>query len=131
MISRDKDNPAVRYMFPVKSSLAPEGSAVAFSLNAHNGFSWLGKKEIDKSLLNDCYIDENKTSLAIRIIQEVLEEGDVSSADIVHKLKLMDVSERTIQSAKKKLGVKSYRQNGAWYWRLPNGNDYYNGWEDI
>ena len=28
MISRDKSDPAVRYMFPVKSSLAPEGSAI-------------------------------------------------------------------------------------------------------
>lgn len=28
-------------MFPVKSSLAPEGSGVAFSMNPHNGFTWI------------------------------------------------------------------------------------------
>ena len=42
MISRDKENPSIRYMFPVKSSLAPEGSAIAFSFNGQGGFSWIG-----------------------------------------------------------------------------------------
>lgn len=30
MIARDKDNPSIRYMFPVKSSLAPEGAQLLF-----------------------------------------------------------------------------------------------------
>ena len=37
MISRDKDDPSIRYMFPVKSSLAPEGATIAFSLPAFHG----------------------------------------------------------------------------------------------
>ena len=119
MITRDKDNPSVRYMFPVKSSLAPEGSAIAFSFNGQGGFSWLGKQEVSKELLASCNMDDSKMSLSIRVLSEMLSEKDELSSDMIRKLKLMDVSERTIQTAKKKLGIRSYRKDGAWYWQLP------------
>ena len=119
MITRDKDNPSVRYMFPVKSSLAPEGSAIAFSFNRQGGFSWLGKQEVSKELLASCNMDDSKMSFSIRVLSEMLSEKDELSSDMIRKLKLMDVSERTIQTAKKKLGIRSYRKDGAWYWQLP------------
>ena len=123
MISRDKENPSIRYMFPVKSSLAPEGSAIAFSFNGQGGFSWIGKQEVSKDLLSSCNMDDSKISLSIRVIYEMLSERDETSTDMTRKLKLMGVSERTIQSAKKKLGIRSYRKEGAWYWQLPNRNN--------
>ena len=33
MISRDESRPGIRYMYPIKSSLAPEGAAIAFSFS--------------------------------------------------------------------------------------------------
>ena len=40
------------------------------------------------------------------------------SSIILNKLKLMGISERTIHSAKKEVGVQSYRSDGVWYWHL-------------
>ena len=121
MISRDKENPSIRYMFQVKSSLAPEGAAVAFVFNEALGFCWLGKREVDKTNLA-APSNENKKELALRIISEVLSNHPISSSSIVRKLKLMDISERTINLAKKELGIVSFRKNGSWHWSFPDNN---------
>ena len=123
MISRGKEDPSVRYMFPVKSSLAPEGEVIAFSFNRQNGIRWLGQRGLDKNVVDSCNLADSKKMLAIRIIQDVLYEHDVLSAEIIQKLKIMNISERTINTAKKSLGIVSYRKDGVWYWRLPDGNN--------
>ncbi len=118
MISRDKNNPSIRYMFPVKSSLAPEGSAIAFTFDQKKGLHWIGQCKVDKAQMEDCDIDNSKKSLARRIVLEMLHEQDTYSRDILNKLKLMGISERTINTAKKELGVTSYRKDGVWFWHL-------------
>ena len=118
MIARDQADAALRYMFPVKTSLAPEGVSVAFRLNAEQGIEWLGHSEIDAVEQMNKSIDKNKSALAERILSEILHNQDMLSKEIISKLKLMGVSERTANKAKFKLGVTSYRKNGVWYWHL-------------
>ena len=48
MISRDEKDPEIRYMYQVKSNLAPESNAVGFVMNPDKGFQWIGKCNIDK-----------------------------------------------------------------------------------
>ncbi len=127
MISRDKENPSIRYMFPVKSSLAPEGAAGAFSLNEALGFCWLGKREVDKTALINFSAVDNKKTIALRTIAEMLEGRPMMCSNIMRKPKLMDISERTINTAKKELGIVSFRKDGAWYWRLPDNDMPENG----
>ena len=43
--------------------------------------------------------------------------------DIVKKLKTLGISERTIQTVKKELGITSYRKNGVWLWHLSDDTD--------
>lgn len=120
MIVRDQKDSSVRYMIPIKSSLAPEGTAVGFSFTSNHGFSWLGHCDnIDRHYLDSLLPDKSKKALASRVVREMLNERDTYSVDILRKLKLMGVSERTIHTAKKELGVSSYRKGGAWYWHLP------------
>ncbi len=121
MIARDKENPSIRYMFPIKSSLAPEGEAIAFSIN-ELGFCWLGLQPIDKELLKESRGTDNKKAVAMRTIQSILRDHDAPSKDIIKKLKLMDVSERTMNKAKKDLGIVSYRSENGWYWHLPDSS---------
>ena len=123
MISRDKEDSSVRYMFPVKSSLAPEGAAVAFSFNKKKGLRWLGQRHVEIDQIEDCDIDGSKRALARRIVFEMLSERDAFATDVVNKLKLMGVSARTVHAAKKELGVTSYRKKGAWFWHLEERED--------
>lgn len=53
MITRDQMNPSIRYMIPIKSSLAAEGSAIAFQLDGEQGFAWIGKCDVDITAVDD------------------------------------------------------------------------------
>lgn len=118
MITRDHSDISRRYMFPVKSSLAPEGLPVAFQLKPEQGIEWLGNTDIDLLEQMRFSIDKNKFALAERILSEVLGKQDVLSKEIMGKLNLMGVSERTVNKAKNHLGITSYRKDGVWYWHL-------------
>lgn len=48
IVGRIKDNPQVRVIVQDKSSLAPEGEAIAFELDKENGFSWIGHYDISQ-----------------------------------------------------------------------------------
>jgi len=118
MIARDKSDSSIRYMFPVKSSLAPEGAMIAFSLDGSKGIHWLGRCDMSADKLQDLNSSKGKQELAIETISNMLECRDVRSTVILNKLKILGVSERTIQIAKKQLGVVSYRSGGLWFWHL-------------
>ena len=76
-----------------------------------------------RSQIEDFDIDDSKKALAKRIILEMLSEQDTHSSIILNKLKIMGISERTIHSAKKEVGVQSYRSDGVWYWHLDDPLD--------
>ncbi len=120
MVARDEANPQVRYVFPVKSSLAPEGSAIGFRIGTDSRIEWLGKCEINtKQFEDDCGIKMNKSELAKRYLVELLSEGDMLGRDVYAKLEDFDIKSRTVETAKKELGIKTYRKGKAWYWKLP------------
>lgn len=125
MIARDKDDSTIRYMFPVKSSLAPEGASIAFSFDAQRGLKWIGNCNIDPLQLAGADITENKKALAKRVIKSFLDIHDTHSTEIISRLKALGISQRTIQTAKKELGVFTYRKGGIWIWQLtiPKNNE--------
>ncbi len=119
MITRDKDNPSIRYMIPVKSSLAPEGNPIAFSLSKA-GFRWVGNVADKSHVGRETVIVDTKKEMTMRVLRNILVDYDVPSKYILSRLKSMNISERTINAAKKSLGVISYRTVNEWYWHLPN-----------
>ena len=112
-----------RYMFPVKSSLAPEGTAIGFTLNRKLGLVWLGQCYVNKEALQKNESSESKRELAARMLTELLSEQDVYSTDILKKFETMGISERTIHTVKKELGITSYRKGGVWLWHLNDDTD--------
>ncbi len=126
MIERDLGCPEMRYMFPVKSSLAPEGSSIGFLFDAETGFQWLGKCQ--KNLLPSEETPElGKKDRAAMLLQMLLSAGDKSSADLFEQFQKLGISRRTLQEAKKELGVNAYQKQRVWYWSLPNQEGVENG----
>ena len=119
MISRDKEEPWKRYMYPVKSSLAPEGHPICFELGEANGFQWIGECDVTiDELLQQNTGSIAKKETAAEYLRTLLMSNDIQSSVIFEKLNLMGISHRTVQEAKKEMGIHSYRKGNAWYWHL-------------
>ncbi len=119
IVGRLKDNPTMRIIAQGKSSLAPEGDSIAFELNKDTGFRWIGKCEMSVEELLSGTPKDNKSQLAERLLNEMLEDGKRLQSDILAKAKDWDISKRVLDEAKKKLGVKSTKTANKWYWELP------------
>ena len=122
MVSRDMDEPTIRIITPVKTSLAPEGSAYAFRLDPESGFEWIGPYESEeKTSLHSIYAG-GKLQQAKKTLAALLME-DQPSTVVLTQAKEIGISKRTLESAKKELGVESYRSGNSWYWHLPKGEE--------
>lgn len=119
IVGRLKSNPEIRVMAHSKSSLAPEGKPIAFELNRDTGFKWIGNYDITLDDLLNGFANDNKSTLAERLIKECLADGQAPQSEIVMKAKSQDISKRILDEAKKNLGVKSKRINNQWHWELP------------
>lgn len=120
MIKRDEENPSIRYMFPVKSSLAYEGSAVRFMFTRESGLQMLGTCEIDSMEATDADPADEKGKMirTERMLRELLGSGDVPSKSVLDIVRDKGISERTARSAAKNIGVRSIRKGNAWYWSI-------------
>ncbi len=119
MITRDSATPEIRYMFPVKSSLAPEGCAISFTFDRDTGFQWIGPCEINPQGSDDISYEDNKRTQAASFLAEILSNDDMQSSAVISLLQKKGLSQRTIYAAKKDIGVQSYKKDTVWYWHLP------------
>lgn len=120
LIGRVKREPNVRVIIHDKSSLAPEGKPMAFSLGAGSGFSWIGEYDItaDELLSGTGGNTETKTEQAERLILDLLADGkEMASEDIVKAAAEAGISERTVQNAKRSMGgiLGARRVGSQWY----------------
>jgi KaiC/GvpD/RAD55 family RecA-like ATPase len=118
MLERDPDNPAVRYVSPIKSSLAGEGDAIAFSFIKDHGFQWLGKCKTPEEDKTEPENRSKKMEFAKAYLEDILTTEDKPSSYIFETMKQSGISERTVRSAVKELGIQSYRKGKIWYMHM-------------
>ena len=119
IVGRIKDNPQIRVMVQDKSSLAPEGEAIAFELDKENGFSWLGHYDISVDDLLSGIPREKKSEQAENLILEYLSKGKYPQQALLKKAQAAGISKRVLDEAKKALNVQSVKEGSQWYWQLP------------
>lgn len=107
LLGRDPKNEYIRAIVPIKSSLAPEGKAVAFELDRDTGFKWLGESKLtEKDLLSISKKDTTKTTKlekAKKYILELLEDGDILVKEAEEILEDEGFSNSTIRRAREQL----------------------------
>ena len=122
-IGKVKTDLTTRVIVHEKSSLAPPGQSLAFSLGDEKGFRWIGAYDISaEDLLAGG--EGSKTELkqeqeqAVKLIDEFLSEGrKVSIAEINKEAAERGISERTVRLARNSMGDKiaSERQGKDWW----------------
>lgn len=119
LVGRLKSEPSVRVVAHDKSSLAPEGKSIAFSLDAENGFQWIGYCDVSvDDILSGTGSVQTKTVQMENELRRMLIEP-VLAEDVFRRAAELDISERTVKIAKKNLDIQSDRIGEHWYWRLP------------
>lgn len=119
------EDDAISVVHHVKSSLSPKGRDLFFSIDSSRKLEWLDI-DPDKYPSTDVSYEVQekmtKQARAADILRVMLADGPVAVSEIRTLFMKENISERTIMSTKKQMGIKSIKRDGAWYWQLPKAS---------
>ncbi|MCI6997825.1 MAG: AAA family ATPase [Eubacterium sp.] len=128
-VGKVKDDPTTRVIVHEKSSLAPPGQALAFSLGDQKGFRWIGAYDISAEDLlagGEGTKTELKQEQAMKLIYEFLSDGrEVSVAELNKEAIERGISERTVRMVRNSMKdkLKSERRGKDWWIWLKRQNE--------
>lgn len=119
LVGRVEGESNTRAVVQIKNNLAAFGHPKAFALS-EDGFKWLGDYEITvDEVLGGITPKVNKMEQAKQMLRELAEtQSAVLSNEIFDRANELGISKRTLENAKKELGVQTRKINNAWYWEL-------------
>ena len=119
LVGRVEGEPNIRVVVQIKNNLAQFGHPKAFEL-MERGFRWLGDYEITADeVLGGIAPKANKLEQAKQMLRELAETSNVvQSNEIFDMVDEQGISKRTLENAKKELGIRAKKVNNSWYWEL-------------
>lgn len=119
LVGRVEGEPNTRAVVQIKNNLVAFGHPKAFALS-EEGFQWIGDYEITvDEVLGGIAPKANKMELAKQMLRELAEKHSaVLSNEIFDRADELGISKRTLENAKKELGIRARKINNAWYWEL-------------
>lgn len=119
LVGRVEGEENTRAVVQIKNNLAAFGHPKAFALS-EDGFYWLGDYEITADeVLGGITPKANKMEQAKRLLRELAETNNaMQSNEIFNLAEEQGISKRTLENAKKELGIRAKRINNTWYWEL-------------
>lgn len=119
LVGRVEGEENIRAVVQIKNNLAGFGHPKAFQLS-EDGFLWLGDYEITADeVLGGIAPKANKLEQAKRLLRKLAETNNaIQSNEIFNLAEEQNISRRTLENAKKELGVRAKRINNSWYWEL-------------
>ena len=119
LVGRVEGEPNIRAVVQIKNNLAAFGHPKAFALS-EDGFQWLGDYEITADeVLGGIAPKANKMEQAKRLLRELALTTDaIQSNEIFDMADEKGISKRTLENAKRELGIRARKINSSWYWEL-------------
>jgi predicted ATP-dependent serine protease len=119
LVGRVEEEPELRAVVQIKNNLAAFGHPKAFSLS-ESGFQWVGDYEITADeVLGGIAPKANKLEQARNLLREFADKTNiVPSSEVFEVADEHSISKRTLENAKKELGIKAKKINNSWYWDL-------------
>lgn len=119
IVGRIKDEPEIRVVCHVKSSLAPEGKSIAFRLDKDKGFEWIGEYDISADDLLSGDNRGQKIHAAKEFLKEILVSGSMAQTKVAEEAESRGIKKKTLWNAKKELEIDSVKIGNQWFWMLP------------
>lgn len=119
LVGRVEGEPNIRAVVQIKNNLAAFVHPKAFALS-EDGFQWLGDYEITADeVLGGIAPKANKMEQAKRLLRELAMTSDaIQSNEIFDMADEQGISKRTLENAKRELGIRARKINNSWYWEL-------------
>ena len=119
LVGRVEGEPNIRAVVQIKNNLAAFGHPKAFALS-EDGFQWLGDYEITADeVLGGIAPKANKMEQAKHMLRELaLTSNAVLSNEVFDMADEQGISKRTLENAKRELGIRARKINNSWYWEL-------------
>ena len=119
LIGRIEGEPNKRAVVQIKNNLAPFGHSKAFELS-ECGFQWIGDYEITaEEVLGGIPPKTNKLEQAKRLLRKLAETNTLMQSNEIFEIaQEQQISKRTLENAKKELGIRAKKKNQLWYWEL-------------
>ena len=121
LVGRVEGEANIRAVVQIKNNLAAFGHPNPKALElSEDGFHWLGDYEITADeVLGGIAPKANKPEQAKRLLREVAGTNNaMQSNEIFNLAEEQGISRRTLENAKKELGIRAKRINNSWYWEL-------------
>ena len=122
-IECSEENPQIRYIRHIKSSLSGLGPELMFTIDRDGRFKWINEQSIVPYVAISSTDMENlsggKIETAANLIIQLLSQGPQKAAQVTELITNTGISGRTVNQAKRQIGIVSSRKNGQWYWSLP------------
>lgn len=117
LVGRIEGQPNKRAVIQIKNNLAEMGHSKAFTLS-DKGFEWNGDFDISvDELLAGTEPKETKRTKAKELLLELGKENDMLPSSEIYQIgKENNISERTLDTVKSEMKIKSKKINDAWYW---------------
>lgn len=123
LVGRIEGEPDKRAVVQIKNNLAAFGHPKAFEF-ADDGFKWIGDYDITADdVLGGLVPKVNKLEQAKQMLCDLAKETkSVSSREIFELADYKGISKRTLENAKKELGIRARKVNNSWYWEIDSLN---------
>ena len=118
VVGRIKEDPTLRVIAHDKSSLAAEGTSIAFRLDADAGFTWEGCYDISVEELLSGDSRGQKTKDAKAFLTDILSDGQKSSKEIEELAMNKGIKKKTLNNTKREMNIDSVKIGSQWFWML-------------
>ena len=122
LLGRAEDlEPDERVIAHMKGNFSELGASIKFRLNKTDGFVWLGECDVtpdDIINFNARKAKEDKSRIeeAAEFLYEILAEGKIPATEAIELAEEAGISKRTLDRARKSIGVKAKKADGHWIW---------------
>ncbi len=126
LVAVHPEDPELRIMAHLKHNLAPKGDSWVYELKVEGDgnipvLRWHGKSQITVDDLQGAEPSgQNAQDAAMAFLREALKDGPKSATAVLAKAVSSGHAERTIDRARKAIGLKAKKVKDQWMWSLPD-----------